>query len=45
MIFRRDQFAMITLLKLLGNADETRSSAPSIGLAEHPKSPPEEQVI
>jgi hypothetical protein len=32
-----DQFAMIFLLKALGNADKARSSAPSTRLAEHPK--------
>jgi hypothetical protein len=34
----RDQFTMIALLNVLGNADEAGSSAPSTGLAEHPKS-------
>jgi hypothetical protein len=36
-----DQFAMLVLLNVLGNADKARSSAPSTGLAEHRKPPPE----
>jgi hypothetical protein len=40
-----DHFAMIMPLKVLGNADEAGSSAPSTGLAKHEVPPPEEYII